>query len=205
VALYGLPVVGLLGGVASGKSLVARLLAEQGACVLDGDTAGHAVLRLPEVVQAIAQRWGRDVLDADGQVRREALAAIVFAPPPDGPRELRHLEELTHPRIERRLKDEAAAAARTGRVRALVLDAAVMLKSGWHAVCDAIVLVDVPRELRQQRAAERGWDAAQFAAREAAQEPIEEKRRFATHTIDNSGPPDATRAQVQAFWNSFVR
>jgi dephospho-CoA kinase len=204
VALEGLPVLGLLGGASSGKSLVARQFAQLGAYVLDGDRAGHEVLREPEVEQAARRRWGEAIFGPDGRIDRAALAAIVFAPAPDGPRELRYLEELTHPRIAERLREEAAAASARSDVPALVLDAAVMLKAGWDQFCDAIVFVDAPREVRRARAAQRGWDARQFAAREAAQEPVEEKRRRATHVVDNSGTPEAARAQVVRIWAQYV-
>ncbi len=102
-------ILGLLGGVASGKSLVARQLAELGAVVLDADRAGHEALRLPNVEAAARQRWGDAVFGPDGHIDRSRLAKIVFAPPPDGPKERKYLEELTHPEIGRRLAAQAEA------------------------------------------------------------------------------------------------
>ena len=102
-------ILGLLGGVASGKSLVARQLAELGAVVLDADRAGHEALRLPRIEEAARQRWGDAVFGPDGHIDRSRLAKIVFAPPPDGPRERKYLEELTHPEIGRRLSAQAEA------------------------------------------------------------------------------------------------
>src|SRR5258708_38301202 len=131
---FEMKVVGLLGGVASGKSLVARQLCDLGAGLLDGDRAGHEVLRLPEVERLVRQRWGNEVFAADGRVDRRALARIVFAPPPDGPRELEHLERITHPKITHRLREQAAALAAEG-LPAAVLDAPVMLKAGWNEFC----------------------------------------------------------------------
>src|SRR5258708_39823979 len=80
-------ILGLLGGVASGKSMVAEMFRQLGAGVLDADKAGHEVLRLPAVRAAIGGRWGKDVIGADGEVDRRALAKILFAPPPHGPPE----------------------------------------------------------------------------------------------------------------------
>ncbi len=102
-------VLGLLGGVASGKSLVARQLAELGAVVLDADRAGHEALRLPRIEESARQRWGDAVFGPDGHIDRSRLAKIVFAPPPNGPRERKYLEELTHPEIGRRLSAQAEA------------------------------------------------------------------------------------------------
>jgi dephospho-CoA kinase len=196
-------VVGLLGGVASGKSLVARQLCDLGAGLLDGDRAGHEVLRVPEVERLVRRRWGDAVFAADGHVDRRALARIVFAPPPDGPRELEHLEQITHPKITDRLREQAAVLAAAG-MPAAVLDAPVMLKAGWNKFCDSIVFVDASREVRQARAQDRGWSQEEFSAREAAQESLDVKRRLADTIVDNSGSAEATRAQVERLWQSLV-
>src|SRR5206468_438085 len=89
----GLPVIGLVGGVASGKSLIAGQLADLGAVVLDADRAGHEVLDEPEVRAALRRRWGDAVFGTNGAVNRTSVGRIVFAPPPDGPRELQFLEQ----------------------------------------------------------------------------------------------------------------
>ena len=96
-------ILGLLGGVASGKSLVSRQLAERGAVVLDADRAGHEALRLPSIEEAARRRWGDAIFGPDGHIDRSRLAKIVFAPPPEGPKERIFLEALTHPEIGRRL------------------------------------------------------------------------------------------------------
>jgi dephospho-CoA kinase len=196
-------VVGLLGGVASGKSLVARQLCDLGAGLLDGDGAGHEVLRLPQVERLVRERWGDAVIAADGHVDRRALAQIVFASPPGGPRELLYLEQITHPRITQGLREQAAALAAEGR-QVAVLDAPVMLKAGWNEFCDTIVFVDASKEVRQARAHGRGWSQEDFAARDAAQESLDVKRRLADTIIDNSGSPEATRARVVRLWQSLV-
>ena len=199
-----IPVIGLLGGIASGKSMVARQFEELGAGILDADRTGHEVLRMAEMEQAARERWGTSVLDAEGHIDRARLAEIVFAAPPEGPRELEYLEQLTHDRIGQLLRGRAQAMAASGRYAALVLDAPLMLEAGWHTICNQIVFVDAPREVRLSRARNRGWSEEEFAAREAQQESLIVKRRHADIIIDNSGPPEATRAQVERFWHSLV-
>lgn len=196
-------IVGLLGGVASGKSLIARQLCELGAGLLDGDRAGHEVLQLPEIERQVRQNWGDAVFGAEGRVNRKALGKIVFAPPPEGPRQLQRLEQLTHPEIGVRLHRQAEDLAREGR-KVAVLDAPVMLKAGWDKFCDRIVFVDAPREVRLARAIGRGWNQEDFAAREAAQESLEVKRAHADTMIDNSGSPESTEAQLKRLWHSLV-
>jgi len=192
-------VLGLLGGVASGKSFVAGLLAEHGAAVLDADRAGHQVLEQDEVKAALRERWGPRVFTPTGQVDRKAVGEIVF----QDQAELEFLEAVTHPRIGCLLQEQIEHLLQQG-APAAVLDAPVMLKAGWDAICDAIWFVDAPRPTRLQRALQRGWTEAQFAAREAAQESLDEKRRKADVMIDNAGSSQATAAAVARHWQQFL-
>lgn len=198
-------VIGILGGVASGKSLVTQQLQQLGAATLDADKIGHEVLKEADVKQALRARWGDNIFGDDGEVQRSALAKIVFAPPPDGPRSLRELEQITHPRISARLQTQLAAWRKTSSLPAVVLDAPVLLKAGWNQLCDQILFVEATEEQRRARAATRGWSAADFAAREAAQESLAEKRRHATQVIDNTGTPEQTGEQVVRYWQKFIQ
>ena len=176
-------VVGLIGGIGSGKSQVAAALAARGARLLCADELAHQALRQPEVRDAIAARWGSGVLDEHGQVVRRRLAEIVFA----SPTERRALEALVHPWIEERLRAAVEAARAEQGVRLIVLDAAIMLETGWAGLCDRLVYVDAPDELRLRRVAEqRRWSAQEIEAREAAQLPLTQKRLRADHVVDNS-------------------
>jgi len=195
--------IGLLGGVASGKTLVAEMFEQFGAARLDGDQLGHEVLREPEMIAAARNRWGDAVLDQEGALDRAKLGRLVFAPPPGGPRELAHLEQLTHPRIGRMMHERIARLAAEGR-EVVVIDAAVMLKAGWDEFCDTIVFVEVPRDVRLSRAQHRGWSEEDFSAREAAQESLQIKRKRADYVIDNSGSPESTRSQVERIWQSLT-
>ena len=189
-------IIGLLGGVASGKSLVAEQFCKLGAGVLDGDRAGHEVLRLPEVKQLVRERWGQKVFTADGEVDRKSLGTIVFAPTPDGRRELEYLEKITHPRIGERLRQQAAELA-ARQVAAAILDAPVMLKAGWDAFCDHIVFVDSPQEIRRAGPA-RGWRQEDIAARESVQEPLEVKRAAPTSSSTIPAAPSKRECKSSA-------
>lgn len=197
-------ILGLLGGVASGKSTVAEMFRNLGAAVLDADRAGHEVLRMPAVRAAVGGRWGKEVIGPDGEIDRSALARIVFAPPPNGPRELAELERITHPEIRKRLQAEADELARR-KTPLVVLDAPVMLKAGWDQLCDAIAFVDCPADQRLTRATARGWNAEEFRRREASQEPVEEKRGLADFVLDNSRDVSYIQKQVERCWQTFVK
>jgi dephospho-CoA kinase len=196
-----LTIVGLVGGVASGKSFVAEALERRGAVLLDADRAGHEALREPEVEAAARARWGDKIFAPDGHIHRPALAQIVFSSAP----ELAYLESLTHPRIAIRLKEQLEQLAEQKSPRVVVLDAPVMLKAGWDKFCNQIVFVDAPREVRLARALTRGWSASEFERREAAQEPIDVKRKMATKAVDNGGSPQATEAQIISLWSELTR
>jgi dephospho-CoA kinase len=195
--------LGLVGGIASGKSVVANCFRDLGALVLDADQAGHAVLREPDVIAALKARWGDGILDGSGQVLRREVAKLVFAKGDAAEREF--LEKLTHPRIQMRMQQELAKAqAADPPPRVVVLDAALLFEAGWEKLCDKVLFVDAPRDLRLERAVSRGWSAEQFAAREAAQMPVEEKRRRSDLLIRNVRTLEDIRNVVRLTWNDLL-
>lgn len=195
-------VIGIVGGIASGKSAVADLLQRLGAEVIHADQIGHEVLNEPSVLRQLQARWGERILGQNGRVSRAAIASIVFAGPPDGKKELRFLESVTHPLIEQRILGQIEGLKQRG-TPVIVLDAPVLLEAGWERHCDLIVFVDVNRKERLRRATLRGWTEAQFVTREACQLDVEEKRKVADEVIDNSASFDHTLAQLQQFWRSL--
>jgi dephospho-CoA kinase len=195
--------LGLVGGIASGKSVVAGCFRDLGAVVLDADQAGHAALREPDVIAALVARWGDRILDSGGQISRREVARIVFARGDVQEREF--LEGITHPRIQMRLQQELAKAqASVPPPRVVVLDAALLFEAGWDTLCDKILFVDAPRDVRLERAVARGWSAEQFAAREAAQMPVDEKRRRCDLIIRNVRTLEDIRNVVRLTWNDLL-
>ena len=172
--------------------------------LLDADQTGHEVLRLPQVEAAVRRRWGEAVFGPDGRIDRARLARIVFAPGTKAQAERKYLEQLTHPEISRLLWQQAGTIAAAG-VEIVVLDAALLLETGWDGWCEKTVFVEAPREARLARALARGWNEEDFEAREGAQESLDCKRARADVIIDNSGSPQRTQAQVEQFWASLIR
>ncbi len=197
-------IIGILGGVASGKSSVAKMFARLGAGLLDADGAGHEVLRLPRIEAAARERWGQQIFGEDGHIDRRRLAQLVFAPDPQDRQERAYLEHLTHPEIMNLLHRQAERLSASG-VKVAVLDAPLLCEAGWDKWCEKTVFVDCPREERLRRAMSRGWSVADFTAREEAQASLARKRAFADVIIDNSGPIERTQAQVEQFWASLFR
>ena len=187
------PVIGIIGGIGSGKSLVAAELVKHGGVLISGDLLGHEALRQPEIRDQLVARWGQQVLDATGAIDRKRVARIVFA----DPAERTALESTVHPYIGRRIREEIDNARRRPEVRLIVLDAAIMVETGWHGVCDHFVFIDSPCAIRVERLKEqRGWSVQQLEERENAQMPLSEKRRIADAVIQNVAGTDAVAAQV---------
>jgi dephospho-CoA kinase len=188
-------VIGLLGGIGSGKSQVAAILARHGGRIVAADDLAHEALRQPELKEKIVARWGSGVLDEHGQVSRRRMAAIVFP----NSFERRALEEIVHPWIKQRIRDEVKKASADPSVQFIVLDAAVMLEAGWNDVCDQLVYVGAPPHIRLRRVAEqRGWIAQDLQHREDAQLPLTEKAARADHVVHNATTLEHLTRQVEA-------
>jgi len=187
-------VIGLIGGIGSGKSSAASAFAKHGARVISGDLLGHEALRDADIKRRVIEHWGSRVLDRQGEIDRPSLGAIVFG----NPQERKKLEAIVHPYIKRRLAEEIAAAQADERVKFIVVDAAVMVEAGWSKHCDRIVFVDAPRAVRLKRlAAQRKWTADEVAARENAQMSESEKKSHAHAVLDNSGSAEQLQEEVQ--------
>jgi dephospho-CoA kinase len=197
-------VIGIVGGIASGKSLVSTTLAQLGAEVIDADRLGHEVLREPATLAASRNRWGDAVFALDGQLDRKQIAARVFGDSDEAREERTFLEQLTHPQIAAKAREAISHFATRGDVDVVVLDAALLLEAGWYEYCDHILFVDAPREVRLARAKSRGWSEAEFAKREASQMRLEEKRSRADIVIDNSGSAQHTTDQLVAVRQSLM-
>jgi dephospho-CoA kinase len=174
------PVIGICGGIGSGKSAVAAAFRALGCEVCVSDEVARAVLEQPEVRAAVTARVGRDIARADGSIDRAALGRAIFADAA-----LRaDIEKIMHPRIEAARRVQFAKAPVS--TRAFIIDAPLLLEVGLDRKCDAVVFVDAPRDLRVKRVTTtRGWDAAALDRRERAQLPIDEKRARSTDTVVN--------------------
>lgn len=171
-------VIGILGGIAAGKSAVAARFAAHGLHPIDADAIGRELSRDPGVLAEVAATLGADLVQ-DGQLDRAALAARVFREPAARQR----LEAILHPRIRARiLADLAAARARGDSV---LLDVPLLLENGLIEHCDHVAFLQTSLATRQARAAARQWPPGELQRREAAQAPLADKRARAGFVIDN--------------------
>lgn len=184
-------VLGLVGGIGSGKSAVARAFASHGALVLDSDTQAKEALRREDVRGTLVSWWGPGVLDATGEIDRRKVADIVFADPVQRKR----LEELVHPIVRASRANVLAEAAAKG-VDLAIIDAPLLLEAGVDRECDAVVFVDAPREQRLARVKTRGWSEEELDRREAAQWSLEEKKRRSRFVLRNDADLETLERQV---------
>jgi dephospho-CoA kinase len=192
--------VGLTGGIGSGKSTVARLLEERGAVVFDADllareavepgTTGHA---------AVIERFGADVLAPGGELDREALASIVFA----DPSARRDLEQIVHPEVRRLFAEGTEAYRDTDRV--VVFSAPLLVETGMHTAFEILVVVSATVATQIERLMrQRGMSEASIRARIDAQAPLEDKAAVADFIVDNEGTLDELESQVEQLWNDLA-
>ena len=190
----GKPVIGIAGGIGSGKSYVASLFAELGCAVIDSDAQVKAAYADPDVRRTLKSWWGDEVFLPDGSINKQSIARRVFA----DEAERRRLEGLIHPWVAEARRREMAAAAADPDVVAYVWDTPLLFEVGLNAECDAVVFVDAPFEQRLARVrATRGWDEAELLRREKSQWPLDKKKRMSDDVLKNTADADDARGQVR--------
>ena len=198
---YRARVIGLTGGIGSGKSLVAGLLGEHGAAVIDADTAAHEVYRpQSDGWHAVVAAFGDRVVDGDGAISRARLGRIVFS----DAAARRRLNAIVHPRV-RTMLTERIAQARRGGARVVVVEVPLLVEAlrangGWTRTYDEIWVVTAPASVVTERLLARGMAEARIRAVMESQASAEERLRYADVVIDNSSGIDRLRERVAALW-----
>ena len=194
-------VVGLTGGIGTGKSVVIEILREQGVVILDADRVGHEVY-LPGQpgYEDIVAEFGQDVVAEDGTIDRRKLGPIVFS----SPDKLARLNAITHPRMKEMMRDRLAEAGRAGRMVA-VLEAALLFDAGWDDLTDEVWVTVVDAETAARRASERsGIPVEQVLERiQKAQMASDERIRRSDVAIDTSGTVEDTRRRTLEAWGEL--
>ncbi|MBM4243323.1 MAG: dephospho-CoA kinase [Deltaproteobacteria bacterium] len=195
-------VIGLVGGIGSGKSVASAILAELGAAVLNADLVGHEVYEPGKPgFDAIVAEFGGDVVGADGRIDRKTLGPMVFA---DGAK-LERLNAIVHPLIRAELERRIAQARAAGEVRVVVVEAAILLEAGWRSLVDQVWVISARRDdVVERLAAQRGMGASETDARIAKQMTDAERRSAADVVIENLGTIDDLRARLAGLWQAVV-
>ena len=193
-------VLGLTGGIGSGKTIVGKMFAQLGAEIIDADQLARDVVEPGQpALGEIVERFGPDVLQVDGRLDRARLGGIVFA---DAAARAA-LNAITHPRIRERMA--AAVSARKDRSGVLILVIPLLYESARTALVEAVIVVWVDPQTQLRRLVERGGlTDEQARQRIAAQMPLDQKRALADHVIDNRGTPEETRRQVETIYRGYA-
>jgi len=194
--------VGLTGGIATGKSTVSAILRRLGSEIIDADHLARDVVEpgQPAWTEIVAE-FGQDVVTAGGALDRKKLGAIVFA----NPERRRRLEAITHPAIRERFLARLDELAERGFTGIVVFDAAVMIESGNYKNMDRLVVVVTDEATQMARLRGRdGTDDAEGRRKIASQMPLAEKAKLADYVIDNSGDRDATAEQVRRVFAALM-
>jgi dephospho-CoA kinase len=194
--------VGLTGGIATGKSTVTGLLASPSVRVVDADALARAVVEPGTPAHArIVAEFGKDVLQPDGRLDRARLGELVF---PD-PAKRKRLEAITHPAIRARFEQIMVDLERQGFDGILIWDAALLVESGGHKKMDKVVVVTTEPATQLRRLMARDDSTEEAArARTASQMPLEDKARSGDYVIDNSGSREATQARVREVYRALL-
>ena len=192
-------ICGICGGIGSGKSYIAQQFQSFGAAVFNADQVGHRVLLQEDVKACLVEQWGNDVLDDSSEIDRSKVAALVFAQTIQAERDREFLQAVTHPLIEKEL--EAFIAESASNV--VIVDAALLLETGWQSLCHQIIFVDASDEVRLKRCQQRGWEEDELHSREAAQWNLARKRSRADFIIDNNGDSLRTAEMIGNVWQAL--
>lgn len=195
-------VIGLTGGVGTGKSTVARMLAQKGAYVLDADRITHELMRPRTFVwRRILSAFGKGILGSDHQIDRRRLGNLVF----QDLKGLKRLTRIVHPAVRERIGEALKRIHRRDPEATVVLDVPLLMEAGGAYPCDALVVVAAPlAEVYRRLHRRSGWSLKETRRRQSFQWPLRRKARMADFVIRNGGSIASTRRQVKEVWNQLV-
>jgi dephospho-CoA kinase len=196
------PVIGILGGMYSGKSTVTAELAKLGCAVIDADSISHQLLEEEEdVLKKIVHVFGKEILDNKGKIDRSALANRVFG----DPAKLETLTGILHPLVMARVEQLITQYNSQPDVRAIALDIPLLVEVGWEKRCDHIIFVDCAPPTRLERAKKTGvFDADQLKIRENLQISLDKKKRIADNIVDNNSDLSGLSKQIACIFSTIV-
>jgi len=194
------PVIGILGGIGSGKSTVAAEFAKLGCKVIDADKMAHELLDEPPVKEKIISLFGQDILEPAGKISREKLAGIVF----DDVQKLLSLNAIIHPLVLQKAKRFIEQYNCQDQVKAIVLDMPLLVEVGWDKLCSKLIFVDCEKNLRLKRAKKLGFNENQVKIRENFQISLDNKVDLADNTINNNSDFSVLTRQVKDIFSYIV-
>ena len=194
------PIIGILGGVGSGKSAVAAEFSELGCGVVDDDKIAHELLDQPEVREQVVALLGNEVLGSQGRINRGKVADIVFG----DSEKLEKLTKILHPLVLERTEELIEQYNQDNRIKAIVLDMPLLVEVGWEKRCDKLIFVDCDEKIRENRAKNKGFEKNHIKNRENFQISLDKKKRIADNTIDNNSDFSALVRQIAEIFSYIM-
>jgi len=194
------PIIGILGGIGSGKSTIAAEFAKLGCKVIDADRIAHELLEEPSVREKVESLFGQAVLDSSGKIDRRKLAEAAFA----DHKMLASLNRIIHPLVLQQTQELIEQCKSQNQVKAIVLDMPLLVEVGWHKRCDKLIFVNCEKKLRLERAKKMGFDKKQVKIRENFQISLDNKASLADNTIENNSDFSAIAKQVTGIFSYIV-
>jgi len=196
------PLIGIIGGIASGKSTVAAEFEKLGCAVIDADVIVHELLREDRVRNEVVQLFGPGVLNARGELDRKRLATIVFA----DTRQLSALNKVVHPRVLQRTEELIAQYNKDSHTKAIVLDMPLLVEVGWADRCDRVIFVECDRRRRVERARTKGlMDDREMEIRENSQISLDKKAGLADDIVDNNSDFSTLVRQIKEIFSEITK
>lgn len=197
-----IPVIGILGGIGSGKSTVAAEFGKLGCEVINADEIAHRKLEEPGIKKQIVEYFGGAVLGIDGRVDHRKLAKAAFAEAG----KIKKLNSIVHPVVLAEVEDKIKAIRQAGRAKAIVLDVPLLAETGWDKRCDSLVFVRCDEERRKKRAQKNAlFEPEELKKREKFQISLDIKVSIAENTVDNNSDLSALARQVAEIFPKIVR
>ena len=195
------PIIGILGGIGSGKSTVAACFAELGCVVIDADAIAHEILDEADISAKLIDRWGTEVLDSKGVVKRDKVAEHVF----DSEEELDFLNALVHPRVLERVEVLIDAHRSDSDISGIVLDMPLLMEVGWEKRSDFLIFVNCSEEKRWERIAKNPKiDIEQIKKRENFQISLDKKKEKAHYVVSNNSDKSDMAEQIAQIFSSIT-
>jgi len=194
-------VIGITGGIASGKSTIAEMLESLGADLIDADKICHELINTKEIALEITKRWGSHLQGNHGKIKRDALAEIVFS----DEKEISALNNIIHPKAIKQIRSEIAKFHSDASTEAIVLDAALLVESNLVDICDIVLFVDSDEDRCKERVqSSRKWPLDEIEKREKFQGLLQQKREISDVIINNNNSKEDTLNQIKDFWSQFI-
>ena len=194
------PIIGVLGGIGSGKSTVAAEFAKLGCKVIDADKIAHGLLKRKTVKEKIVGLFGEDVLDSSGRIAHKKLAGVVFA----SDDKLASLNRVIHPLVLARAEELIEQYNSQNQVKAIVLDMPLLVEVGWAKRCDRLIFVDCEQKTRAERAKKKDFGKNQIKIREKFQISLDNKASLADNTVENNSDFSAMVRQVADIFSDIM-